>query len=230
MKFFKINKHNGRGKKVKSLPCSVFSITKLLKGLPGSDFRTRKTTTGFTLIELLVVISIIGFLSSVVLASLQTAREKAQASKFRQEMNQVVTALELYKNSNDGKYPYEDSVPSGGTGDYTYVRYSNNTEASTYGGPLLTSLLVPTYLGKMPEIPNPNTSTSIVYIIKTNGSNTSTHSRCAGEIKASPYNILISKTNNALLSDVFKDWPTQEYSNPPYTTWSEGAYLCFSIK
>jgi prepilin-type N-terminal cleavage/methylation domain-containing protein len=41
---------------------------------------SNKFTKGFTLIELLVVISIIGLLSSVVLASLETARDKGRVA------------------------------------------------------------------------------------------------------------------------------------------------------
>jgi prepilin-type N-terminal cleavage/methylation domain-containing protein len=41
-------------------------------------FKIRKMRSGFTLIELLVVIAIIGMLSSIVLSSLNSSREKAR--------------------------------------------------------------------------------------------------------------------------------------------------------
>ncbi len=50
---------------------------------------------GFTLIELLVVISIISFLSSIVLASLNTARNKAQTAKAKEDMQQIMNAISV---------------------------------------------------------------------------------------------------------------------------------------
>lgn len=59
---------------------------------------------GFTLIELLVVIAIIGVLSSVVMASLNTARIKARDASRISQLGQIRSALELYYLDN-GSYP-----------------------------------------------------------------------------------------------------------------------------
>lgn len=54
-----------------------------------------RTTKGFTLIELLVVIAIIGLLSSVVLASLQSARAKARDTAIMSEVRQLGNLMNL---------------------------------------------------------------------------------------------------------------------------------------
>jgi prepilin-type N-terminal cleavage/methylation domain-containing protein len=59
--------------------------------------------SGFTLIELLVVISIIGVLSSVVLASVNTARMKARDAAVKQLAMQMRNVYEL-EYSNTGTY------------------------------------------------------------------------------------------------------------------------------
>ncbi|HYD93200.1 MAG TPA: type II secretion system protein [Candidatus Paceibacterota bacterium] len=59
---------------------------------------------GFTLIELLVVIAIIGILSSVVLASLNTARSKGTDAKIQSEIRSIAVNAELFYDSNNNSY------------------------------------------------------------------------------------------------------------------------------
>jgi prepilin-type N-terminal cleavage/methylation domain-containing protein len=108
---------------------------------------------GFTLIELLVVVAIISLLSSIVLAGLKEAREKAQISAFRQEVYQFIKALELYK-ADKGEYP----KPSGG-GIYSFSTRSIGLNIVSPIGWNLESEIAP-YIKK---IPKPYTSGFFTY-------------------------------------------------------------------
>jgi len=69
-----------------------------------------KKDRGFTLIELLVVIAIIGILASVILASLNTARDKGRYALVIQQMQQIAEAAQI-DVANTGVYP-PDVVPN----------------------------------------------------------------------------------------------------------------------
>lgn len=100
---------------------------------------------GFTLIELLVVISIISLLSSVVLASLSSARVKAKDSKKKLELKQLITSLESYYLDTNSLPPNVNAVNG-----WCIVGLS-------YSGNVCVGELVTTgYFGSLPVSPDTN--------------------------------------------------------------------------
>ncbi|MBU1557672.1 prepilin-type N-terminal cleavage/methylation domain-containing protein [Patescibacteria group bacterium] len=105
---------------------------------------------GFTLIELLVVIAIIGILSSVVLASLNSARLKARDAKRVSDLKQLQLALEMFYDDNSA-YPV----------------------STTYAGisALTTNLVNSGYIAAMPIDPSSNSfgyiGTATTYCLST---------------------------------------------------------------
>lgn len=63
-----------------------------------------KLVRGFTLIELLVVIAIIGILSSIILASLNSARDKGANAAVKQNLDGIRSRAEVYYDDNGLSY------------------------------------------------------------------------------------------------------------------------------
>ena len=139
-----------------------------------------KTTThsrGFTLIELLVVIAIIGILSSVVLASLNSARQKGRDARRISDLKQLQLALELYYDASSQLYPI--------------------TNLMIGTAPTLTSTLTPTYISTMPTDP---TITTPYFYTSTVAAGTACNT--AGSGCGSSY-VLRAVTENATPSGAF---------------------------
>lgn len=64
-----------------------------------------KRMRGFTLIELLVVIAVIAVLMGILMPALQKAKEHARIMSCGSNMRQVILALAMYGQSNDGRLP-----------------------------------------------------------------------------------------------------------------------------
>lgn len=96
---------------------------------------------GFTLIELLVVISIISLLSTVVMASLNSSRAKAQEATIKQDLQSIKTQAELsHGKTGDYSTVETDIAPilvhinaNGGTAKFMSSNSFSGTEQKRYG-------------------------------------------------------------------------------------------------
>lgn len=113
---------------------------------------------GFTLIELLVVIAIIGLLSSVILASLNTARAKSRDARRVADMKQIQTALEVY-------YDAVGSYPNPGWAWHSQcVGWGSYTAANVIPG------LTPNYMSSFPSDPGMIPASNVnCYLYLSNG-------------------------------------------------------------
>ncbi len=96
----------------------------------------KKIQKGFTLIELLIVIAIIGILSSTVLISLNSARQKARDTHITTDIKQLKTQLESeYSFNYNSSFTAESNIIKLGNADINYqVLFEdihNNTASST---------------------------------------------------------------------------------------------------
>ncbi len=88
---------------------------------------------GFTLIELLVVVAIIGILASVVLSSLNTARDKGSDAAIKANLANIRVQAELV---------YDDNSPNSYSGLCTDTTAANQTAAAAnaLGGTVVNTL------------------------------------------------------------------------------------------
>ena len=169
----------------------------------------KSTKRGFTLIELLVVIAIIGILSSVVLASLSTARQKSRDAKRISDVGQIQLALELYFDANQS---YPSTTPSGYTGADAAVK-------ALQGKAFL------------PQVPTPPAGSAATYLyrgVQADGA------ECTGTTSCTSYalGIDLERTDNTVLTtDADQTLGTVFYGALPSCTASTaGTEKCYDVK
>ena len=94
---------------------------------------------GFTMVELMIVIAIIAILASIIMPKMSGARERAKLTACKANFRQILTAMTLYSQENNGYY-----TPC-------------TTSTQTYYGNC--SYLVPEYMRTAPRCPTGQTYT-----------------------------------------------------------------------
>ena len=107
----------------------------------------KRTSSGFTLVELLVVVGIIALLISILLPSLNRAREAARNIKCSANLRSIGAGIEIYKVDYKGMFPaaytyagkYQQDVPAYPTAGYVHWssylfgrKQKNDTDQQAY--------------------------------------------------------------------------------------------------
>ena len=103
-----------------------------------------KSKKGFTLIELLVVVAIMGLLATLAVVALNQARSRARDTRRVADVKQIQTALELYYMDS---YGYPASIAT-----HVFEDYCLDGTGLQAAGACATT---PTYMGSIPNNPNP---------------------------------------------------------------------------
>jgi len=136
-----------------------------------------KKNKGFTLIELLVVIAIIAILSTVVMAGLNSARQKGRDAKRLSDIKAVQAALELFSDSCVTGYPLNTAA----------LPLTSATPAWGDGAANCTSAVVmTTFLNPSPVNATPTGGTPIFDYCSTGGAAASTATYAAPACNSGP--------------------------------------------
>lgn len=121
---------------------------------------SRNNTSGFTLIELLMVIAIIGILSAIIVASVNTSRSKSRDAQRRAAMLAMQNALELYRLDN-GSFP--------NTGGAWWGVSASAGSRATSGPNAYIPGLTPVYMNTLPTDPLGITTEYSGYLYRSDG-------------------------------------------------------------
>ncbi len=115
--------------------------------------RNASSSRGFTIIELLVVIAIIGILSTVILVSVNGARERGRDAKRIAQVQQIAKATDLYLANHNYAVPHCSSPGYSGGCDISDVGGAPAFIDSSLDGTFMEYLIADGYISETPNDP-----------------------------------------------------------------------------